>query len=129
MGSRYHEQSKNTIALPLVACRGQAADVRRGEGGDSESCEESAPLPRLSVPFAIAALLVSGCTTADIASDLGVNPQLALAATDTPDPDLPDAVDAVPEAGPAILSLAVIGAATGYLIQLMHRRIVFWRRR
>jgi len=29
----------------------------------------------------------------------------------------------------AILSLAVIGATTGYLIQLMHRRIVFWRRR
>lgn len=29
----------------------------------------------------------------------------------------------------AILSLALIGAVTGYLIQLMHRRIVFWRRR
>lgn len=29
----------------------------------------------------------------------------------------------------AILSLAVIGATTGSLIQFLHRRIVFWRRR
>ena len=64
-------------------------------GGEHETGEEGATLPRFPLHIAFGAFLVSGCTTADLATDLGVGPQLALNA-DTADPALPDEVGVTP---------------------------------
>ena len=78
-----------------VACGAAAAVVWLARVGTTTSAEKNAALPRLPFLIAICALGVSGCTTADIAGDLGVEPQLGFA-SDASDPALPDEVGVTP---------------------------------